>query len=68
MKRVLTIDCSLESIQLFLIEKDFFMVNCNSEGYGRGTMNPGTFCALFVGMCYIYYFYSFSLLGLINYI
>ena len=50
-KRVITIDCSLESIHLFLIEKDFFMTNnCDAEGNGRGPMNAGTFCALFVGM------------------
>lgn len=40
-KRVLTIDCSLESLEIFLIDRDFFASPCNADGYGRGKMNQG---------------------------
>ena len=47
-KRVLPIDCSMESIEMFLIDKEYFISNCNADGYGRGKMNQGQFCAMFV--------------------
>ena len=38
-KRVIPIDCSLESLEIFLIDKEYFFSPCNADGYGRGKMH-----------------------------
>lgn len=47
-KRVLTIDCSLEPLQLFLIDRSYFQDECDIKGFGRGPkITQGSFCAMF---------------------
>ncbi len=50
-RRVFPLDCSMESLWLFLIENQFFVEKCNYKGLGRGSMDPGRFCSLFTDYC-----------------
>ena len=47
-QRIFPWDHSFDSLHLFLIESEFFLVPHNADGLGRGTINQGTFCGLFV--------------------
>ena len=46
-RKVLPIDESFDALFYFLIESDFFYAPSNGDGYGRGSVNQGTFCANF---------------------
>ena len=46
--RIFPLDCSNESIELFLLENSHFQnTSCDYRGLGRGDMNAGKFCSLF---------------------
>ena len=44
---VLPLDRSFDSLYLFFLDNNFFEQLCNADGLGRGSLNQGSFCAIF---------------------